>query len=198
MVYTNNVPQGNQTIANSQPQIQANFGFIQTDLQVEHQFNGNVVGLTEGVHLKASMPNQADPGSLPTGTNGQYYVGAGVPKFYNTAANFIAMSPQNFVPLSGVATIAPGGGVFLVPGVVGDVSGYFAVWRVTAGAIDGRQVSYFFHNAATGNASIQLLDVAGSASPYIFMGLSSGQLQIINNGVNPHDFHYTGWYIGTL
>lgn len=87
MAYTNNVPQGNQTIANSQPQIQANFGFIQTDLQVEHIFNGNTPYGTqaEGTHVQASMPNRsADPtGSPPSGTAGIYYVRNNGARFYD-------------------------------------------------------------------------------------------------------------------
>jgi hypothetical protein len=117
MVYTNNIPQGNQQVATTQPLIQGNFEFIQTDLQVEHSFNGNVGGLTEGVHLKASMPNQADPVSLPAGTNGMYYVSGGQPKFYNGVASFIQFGNQQQNIISGVAALTAAGfsNVFTMP-----------------------------------------------------------------------------------
>lgn len=83
MTYTPNVPQVNQTIAQTTNPIRDNFTFIETDARVEHSFNGNAPGVAEGAHLRASMPNQADPGSLPAGTNGQYYVNTARPKFYD-------------------------------------------------------------------------------------------------------------------
>lgn len=83
MTWTPNVPQGNQKIAATTDPIRNNFTFTHNVLQQEHQFDGNVPGLQEGIHLKASMPNQADPSSLPSGANGMYYVSGGLPKFYN-------------------------------------------------------------------------------------------------------------------
>lgn len=88
MAYTNNVPQGNQTIAQTTDPIRNNFAFIETDLQVEHQFNGNVVGLAEGVHLKASMPNRALSPALPANTNGIYFVSSGLAYFYDGTNNY--------------------------------------------------------------------------------------------------------------
>src|SRR5574338_1201850 len=80
MTYTPNVPQSNQTIAQTTNPIKNNFTYLDTTLKVEHSFNGNAPGVADGTHLHTSMPNQADPGSLPTGTNGQYYVNSGRPK----------------------------------------------------------------------------------------------------------------------
>lgn len=89
MPYNNNVPLINQTIAASQPIINNNFMFIQSDLQVEHQFNGNVAGQLEGTHLKASMPNMAlFSGALPAGCNGSYYVSSGNSFFYDGTRNW--------------------------------------------------------------------------------------------------------------
>lgn len=81
MTYLNNIPQGNQTIASSQPQIQGNFGFIQTSLQTDHHFNDAFA--TEGVHKQTTLANIADPGALPAGCNGIYYMAGGIPKFYD-------------------------------------------------------------------------------------------------------------------
>ena len=86
MVYTNNVPQSNQRIADTQPLIQANFGFLEDAIGQEHNFNAT--DPTQTYHLQASMPNEADPSALPDGTNGIYYVGAGQPKFYNANGAF--------------------------------------------------------------------------------------------------------------
>lgn len=111
MPYDNNVPQPQQTIAFTQPLINANFAFIQADAQVEHSFNGTPVGVAEGVHLRASMPNQADPVALPTGTNGMYYVNAGGPKYYNgTDAYIIQTTPLFQNILTGNITITANAG----------------------------------------------------------------------------------------
>lgn len=88
MAYTNNVPQGNQTIASTTDPIRNNFAFIETDLQVEHSFNGNAPGVAEGVHLLASMPNRALSPALPAGTNGIYFVSSGLSYFYDGTRNW--------------------------------------------------------------------------------------------------------------
>ena len=87
MVYTNNVPQGNQQIATTQPLIQANFGFLATGIGVEHNFNAAGSG-TDMYHLAASMPNKALSPSLPAGTNGQYFVSSGIAYFYDGTKNY--------------------------------------------------------------------------------------------------------------
>jgi hypothetical protein len=151
MAYTNNIPQGNQQIATTQPLIQANFGFIQTDLQVEHQFNGNVSGLAEGVHLRASMPNQADPVVLPAGTNGIYYVSGGAPKFYNGTAFQIQYTGlfQNAAAGS-VALSTSVANVFTVPAFS---SGYYFLIPPTAISANSASAMGQF---ITGNTTLQL------------------------------------------
>jgi hypothetical protein len=104
MVYTNNTPQATQTIASTQPLIQDNFAFLDTGLQQEHNFTAAGTG-SDMYHLKASMPNQVDPGSIPAGTNGQYYVSGGLPKFFNTAASFIQISTVPYSILTGTAAL---------------------------------------------------------------------------------------------
>jgi hypothetical protein len=198
MVYTNNVPQGNQTIANSQPQIQANFGFIQTDLQVEHIFNGNTPFGTqaEGTHIQASMPNQTvDPSSLPTGTAGIYYVKGGVPKFYNTAANFITMGANNMVPFSGSITIASNTAVpaSVVPAT--NLSGYMSLYRsaTAGGAFDNNvSVQTFFQNAVS-NANFSIFSLGSNFPGLQWIGT---QLYFVNTSLaGARTFYYAGWYI---
>lgn len=101
MAYTNNVPQANQRIAATTVPIQQNFAFIQSDLQVEHQFNGNIPGQAEGTHIKTSMPNIADPVALPAGTNGIYYISGSLPKFYNGVAVFLPFATCSSFTASG-------------------------------------------------------------------------------------------------
>lgn len=119
MAYDNNVPQANQTIAQTQPIINGNFAYIQQHLQDEHDFNGNVPSAVTGVHKQASMPNRigGDPGALPAGTNGMYYVNGGAPKFYNgTTLFFIPISTAFNNGVSGTValTTAPAS-VFTIP-----------------------------------------------------------------------------------
>lgn len=84
MVYTNNVPQSNQQIANTQAPILNNFNFIQAAVNQEHNFPLNSTDSTTTYHKQTSMPNRADPsGALPTGTNGMYYVNGGQAKYYD-------------------------------------------------------------------------------------------------------------------
>ena len=91
MSYTPNVPQANQTIASTTTPIRNNFTFINTDLQVEHTFNGNTAA-AEGTHRKCSMPGIATP-SLPAGCDGSYYVS-------NTTSNAKYVNASNNYTLS--------------------------------------------------------------------------------------------------
>lgn len=104
MAYTNNTPQATQTIAFTQPLIQDNFGFIKTGIEQEHNFNAPGTG-SDMYHLKASMPNQADPGALPAGTNGQYYVSGGIAKFYNGTAFQIQLTNVPLKVLTGTVAL---------------------------------------------------------------------------------------------
>lgn len=73
MTYTSNTPQSNQTIASTTTPIRNNFTFINTDLQVDHSFNGNSTG-AEGTHLQCRMKGQASHPTLLANNNGAYYV----------------------------------------------------------------------------------------------------------------------------
>jgi hypothetical protein len=96
MTYTNNVPQANQKISTTQPIIEANFVYLQNAIGQEHNFPANATNAEATYHLQASMPGQVDPGALPAGTNGIYYVdqsSPALPKFYNGTANFLWETP---------------------------------------------------------------------------------------------------------
>lgn len=108
MVYTSTVPQGNQQIATTQPLIQGNFGFLATGIGVDHNFNASGSG-TDMYHLQASMPNKADPLANIAGTNGQYYIGGGQPKFYNaTQVGGFVLPPCNaYIQFNGSGSSGP-------------------------------------------------------------------------------------------
>ena len=63
MVYNQNIPQLNNTIAETTVPIQGNFTHLQTAINLEHNFNASNPSLT--YHKKASMPNQGSVPSLP-------------------------------------------------------------------------------------------------------------------------------------
>lgn len=138
MSYTPNVPLANQTIAETTDPIRNNFTFINTDLQVEHSFNGNMPGVAEGVHKQVSMPNMADPtpGSLPTGTNGLFYVNGGGPKYFNNTDSFtIQTTPLFQNVLFGSVTLSSAG-VSTVASIPAYSMGYFFISPQSPSAIN--------------------------------------------------------------
>ena len=87
MPYNNNVPLANQSIASTQVPINNNFAFIQTDLRVDHVFNGNTPG-AEGTHHQCQMAGQGSPPSLLAGSLGAYYVDLqSNPQYLNSSDN---------------------------------------------------------------------------------------------------------------
>ncbi len=84
MVYNNNVPLGNQTIASTTDPIRNNFAFLQDAIGQEHNFDPTDPANT--YHLQAAMPNQGSA-SLPAGTNGMYYVNNGQARFLTGSGN---------------------------------------------------------------------------------------------------------------
>lgn len=118
MSYTPNVPQANQTIASTTTPIRNNFTFINTDLQVDHSFNGNSTG-AEGTHLQCRMKGQASPPALLTNNNGAYYVDTSTPgnaQFWD-GTNSYKMNLWRDI-ITGSFTANPGGTVAigLTPG----------------------------------------------------------------------------------
>lgn len=86
MVYTPNVPQGNQTIASTQAPINGNFTFLHDALAVEHNVLNSNAAVT--YHLQASMPNQALSPSFPVGTDGVYFSSSTNPYYYDGTTNW--------------------------------------------------------------------------------------------------------------
>lgn len=175
MAYTNNIPQGNQQIATTQPLIQANFGFLQNSINTEHNFNSSGSG-NDTFHLRASMPNQADPVSLPAGTNGQFYVNGGVAKYYDGSNRFILNQYTGF--LSGSFVISTSGAV-TIASVPANVLGSGIIFK--AGTVGTSVVMpfSFFTDATKCYAFSSRIKVNGSSDDYpVEMNNSNATLNI--------------------
>ena len=201
MAYTNNVPQGNQQIAATQPLIQENFGFLPMAIGQEHNFNASGTG-TDTYHLKASMPNLVggDPIALPAGTNGMYYVLGGLPKFYNTsgAVSIATGAVASFVPFNGSFTIL-NNTTQNIPGITGNVGGFISGYR--SDQIDTTNVtSVFFQNSTLSpdptNTIVPLASNGGGLSIiYLWNGTN---LAIRNQSGSTRTVKFFGWYYPTV
>jgi hypothetical protein len=126
--YTNNTPQANQTIAQTQPLILNNFAFLANSIGEEHNFNAAGNG-TDTYHLQASMPNQALSPALPASTNGMYFVSSARPYFWDGTTNYNLFT--SFYA-SGNNTVANGASFQII--AAGDYMGYVNVIRTTNAA----------------------------------------------------------------
>lgn len=194
MAYTNNVPQGNQQIATTQPIIQANFGFLATSIGQEHNFNASGDG-TDTYHKFVSMPNRADPSSLPAGTNGQYYVSGGVAKYYNGTNSFILNQYTGF--LTGSFVINSSGAV-IIASVPANVLGTGIVFK--AGAVGTAVVMpfTFFTDGTKCYAFSNRIKVNGSSDDYpIEMDNSNAALNIVGTRFSSSwngSYNFQIWY----
>lgn len=83
-VYTNNVPQKNQTIAQTTDPIRNNFAFLDDAIDQEHNFD--ITDPTKTYHKQAAMPDIGSaPVAVPAGTNGMYYVIGSEARFLDDA-----------------------------------------------------------------------------------------------------------------
>jgi len=157
--YTSNVPQANQQIAATQVPILSNFGFLATGIGTEHNFNASGSG-SDMWHLRASMPNQADPVALPGTTNGMYYVGSDSPKFYDGATAYflnISVAPQSSI--TGTKSI----GQSFVTIATLPANSVGQVWlfeKATSGTVGSTSAGFQF---STDNTSLQAYVSTGSA-----------------------------------
>ena len=171
MAYTNNVPQGNQQIATTQPIIQANFGFLQTGIGVEHNFNAAGSG-SDMYHLKASMPNQALSPALPAGTNGTYFVSSGSPVFYDGTTNWTLNCWQTVVS----GTYTPTSSYNTIYTLPASVQGII-IFTTRAGGVNGvSQMGTFLTSANSCYACSCRMKINGTADDYPI------ELQNYNNG----------------
>jgi hypothetical protein len=78
-------PTGATLISQSVNQIQTNWAFLATDINVDHFFN---TAGTEGYHRQITLVNRANPGSLPANSNGLIYENSGRIKGYDGTTSF--------------------------------------------------------------------------------------------------------------
>lgn len=180
MSYTPNVPQANQTIASTTTPIRNNFSFLNTDLQVEHSFNGVPGGgVAEGVHLRTSMPNQADPGSLPAGTSGQYYVRLARPRFYDgTTAWQLQITNLFQLATSGTVALTNTSDTVFFTAPASSAGAYYLV-PTTTGAQNASAMGQF----VSGTADVQ---VATNSDPNISITTSGLTIRarVATSGLN--------------
>jgi len=138
MAYTNNVPQGNQTISSTQPLIQANFAFLDTGLSQEHNFIDAGSG-SDMYHLQASMPNKALSPALPAGTNGQYFVSSASPYFYDGTNNWLLNPFQNVI--TGSFATNSSSTFVTIATIPANTMGIILLYNVNLGVQTGQYVS---------------------------------------------------------
>lgn len=185
--YDDNVPQATQTIAQTQPIINENFVFIKGAIGQEHNFDD--ADETNTYHLQASMPNQADPGALPAGTNGMYYVSSARPKYYDSAAQYIHTSVPNFTVVSGTVNLNSGGATTVVT-VPNETTGTYALFR--SGVSASSRSAFGFFNAS--NTDILLGDATGF-DPDITMSSSGLSIRArLDGSPSPAVFKYVVTY----
>lgn len=183
--YTNNTPQATQTIASTQPLILDNFAYLDTSIGTEHNFD--ITDPTKTYHKQASMPNRADPGALPAGTNGMYYVGAGLPKYFGAQVNFISLGTGGIMrSFSNNITVNAGATGAIVPAINGDFGGMIYVVRDDLKSI----MSNFYQQGAN-----KVIDPIYTNSSNTFVIWNGTVLSINNTSSNNHTYHYFGWFI---
>lgn len=129
MAYTENVPQGTQTVSQTQPIINANFQYLKPAINQEHNFDATDPAKT--YHKKASMPNMATPGALPTGTHGMYYVTGAQAHFFDSGLNDWLLSTWKGVA---TGTFTAGGAYSTIVTLSADVSGIVILYSIATPA----------------------------------------------------------------
>ena len=158
MAYNNNVPLVNQTIASTTVPIHDNFAFLDTGIGQEHNFD--VTDATKMYHLQASMPNKgADPGALPAGTNGMYYVKGAQPKFFDGANVWQLMISGVFQKTaSGIVALNTGSDTVFFTSPAYSCGVYFIIPQLTITAQNASAMGFF----VSSNTDVQL----GNASSF--------------------------------
>lgn len=187
MTYTNNVPQANQTIASTQGPILNNFGYLQTEQQVEHAFNNVPAGQANGTHLKASMPNMTLSPSLPALCNGVYFVNSSMPYFYNGTTNFPLF--QNYMT-QGSNSVATNTAFQILP--AGSYMGTVSAFQ--SGSPTRYQLLQFWLNGST----LVSNGLADGGSGNITLKLDgSNNLQILNSSSSTQTIKWQVFYSGS-
>lgn len=192
MPYDNNVPLSSDVIANTTTPIRNNFAFLQTDLQYDHSFNGNLVGVQEGAHGKCSMPSSALSPALGTGISGTYFVNSGTAYFYDGTTNWILNSVTKVV--GGPVTLNNTSNTTLAT-IPANFVGYIVIWSPSIGSC---QFGCFFDNGTNVTAqSCRMRSPADSNdNSYVFLIPSGHDLRArtSSNIYNSNDYYFRIFY----
>ncbi len=193
-VYTDNTPQGNQQIATTRPLIQGNFQYLKPAINQEHNFDVNDPAKT--YHLQASMPNQALNPTLPSGTNGMYYVNGGTPRFKGATDQPIAVGTiAAMVPFNGSVFLNSGQMQNISPTITGNVAGLISVQR----SVDGDFSSWVFISNNTATFGQDIKQIADTDSDHIDVLWNGPNLALLNDSSSTsYTFKYSGFYYPTV
>jgi hypothetical protein len=196
MPYLNDIPQPSDQIAASQPELLANFEYIQTTMEEDHAWNGDIAGVKDGTHNTVSMPNQSvDITSLgDTGCNLiQYAIGSNL-FIYNGAKN-----PVSGLSQTGTITL-PSATYVSVPGL-SPIPNQAAIGILMFGTSQSNSLQYFPFFSIPGSPPI--LVVQGNPTPIpngtIAIQVLTGntiQVRLVNaNDSNVLNYKYIYWPI---
>jgi hypothetical protein len=199
MTYTPNVPQATQTIAFTQPLIQANFTYVDTAMKVDHSWQGSFIGTeAAGSHKRLDMPNQpVDIVALPVGINAVVYaIGGNVFSWNGGKRPISGVSGRGTIALTTVNVFQT---IFTVPA---ECVGWVSIQESPGGAFQPlTKTFHFFTSAASSPTSLfdEQYTTAGS-SLNLTVAVSGGNVQVAraNGGVGgayTAEFKYIYWPI---
>lgn len=199
MSYTNNVPQATQTIAATQPLIQANFGYIDTAMKVNHTFNGNAIG-TEAVgsHQKVAFPNQgSDIVALPVGISAvQYAIGGNLYTWNGAKRPVSGVSGRGTIALTTVNVFQT---IFTVPA---ECVGFVSIQESPGGIGQPFTKTFHFFTSAAASPTSQFDEAYQTAggSLILTLAVSGGNVQVARangggGGAYTAEFKYIYWPI---
>jgi len=120
VLYTSNVPQPNQTVAASQPIINANFNYLQTWAQVDHYSSGDSTDTKNGYHQWVTFSDFTGAPGLGAGRGVLYADRDGssnpILAYQNSLGSFALTGRNPSVAASGYTCLP--GGVYLQWGFV--------------------------------------------------------------------------------
>lgn len=134
MPYDNNVPLASDVIANTTDPIRNNFAFLQTDLQFDHSFNGNLAGVAEGAHGKCSMPSISLSPALGTLVSGVYFVNSSLAYFYDGTTNW-NLNMFTGKSYGGTVALTRASGFLTVATLPANVSGYVLLYSTASNIV---------------------------------------------------------------
>ncbi len=179
MTYTNNVPQGNQTIASTTDPIRNNFAFLEDSIGQEHNFDSS--DATKTWHLQAAMPNSAGAPTKPVGTDGVYYIDGGEPKFYDGTQYFISYGSKPQYVVTGSVALSNAGAVTVFTSPQRTVGSYQLIFAGSPVSPDSRSAMGQFI-AGTGTMHVGAISDPGLDITTSGLSLQAKPISSSDNG----------------